>query len=387
MKILQLGKFYPIRGGVEKVMWDITVELSRRQIPCDMLCCILPDRQPDWKDTPYQQTQDGMLAFRFSPNNTVICAPARTQIAGTMISVAMIKVLRKISKEYDIIHIHHPDPMACLALRLSGFKGKVVLHWHSDIVSQKWLLKLYEPLQGWLIRRADAVIGTTPVYLEQSPYLKEVPPGKKVVVPIGVPPVPYDKTAVSAFREKHPGKKIVFALGRLVPYKGFSYLVEAATDLPDDYLILIGGTGPDFADLKQQIYSLQVQRKVEVMGFLTDERVRTLFHACDIFVLPSVMKTEAFGIVQIEAMSCSKPVVATRIPESGVSWVNENGKSGINVPCCDAAALAKAIVDICEARTEYSRFCQGANERYQDLFTSESMIKKTLETYEKITQA
>lgn len=89
-----------------------------------------------------------------------------------MLSPAMIFRLRKINKEYDIIHIHHPDPMACLALFLSGYKGPVVLHWHSDILKQKMLLKLYSPLQNWLLRRAKVIVGTTPVYVQESPFWK-----------------------------------------------------------------------------------------------------------------------------------------------------------------------------------------------------------------------
>ena len=82
----------------------------------------------------------------------------------------MLRWLRKHGGEYDIVHIHHPDPMAALSLRFSGFKGKVVLHWHSDILSQKGMLLLYKPLQRWLIRRADVVVGTTPVYIKSSPW-------------------------------------------------------------------------------------------------------------------------------------------------------------------------------------------------------------------------
>lgn len=90
--------------------------------------------------------------------------------AATMIAPSMITVLRKVCPSYDIVHVHHPDPMAALALALSGYKGKVVLHWHSDIQKQKYLLRLYRPLQDWLLRRADLIVGTSPVYLDESPF-------------------------------------------------------------------------------------------------------------------------------------------------------------------------------------------------------------------------
>ena len=112
MKVLQLGKFYPIRGGVEKVMWDLTSGLSARGIDCDMLCAELE------KDEIIHLNEHGR----------VICVKAWMKKAATMIAPKMVSWLRKHKDEYDIIHVHHPDPMACLALRLSGYKGRVILH-------------------------------------------------------------------------------------------------------------------------------------------------------------------------------------------------------------------------------------------------------------------
>ena len=91
-----------------------------------------------------------------------------------MLSPNMVQALYKARKDYDIIHIHHPDPMACVALYFSGYKGKVVLHWHSDILKQKHLLKLYQPFQKWLLQRADIIVGTTPTYVQESKYLADV---------------------------------------------------------------------------------------------------------------------------------------------------------------------------------------------------------------------
>ena len=107
-------------------------------------------------------TLDAPQVIEFNPHGCCICLKAWKKVAATMICPAMIGWMRSHCREYDIVHVHHPDPMACLALRLSGFKGRVVLHWHSDILKQKGLLKLYLPLQRWLIRRADRIVGTTP---------------------------------------------------------------------------------------------------------------------------------------------------------------------------------------------------------------------------------
>lgn len=378
MKVLQLGKFYPIRGGVEKVMWDLTEGLSAAGITCDMLCAQLRGDGPDDRDKALYQ---GNGVFRFNRIGRVICVPAWTKKAATMISPAMIGWLRKHAAEYDIVHVHHPDPMAALALRLSGYKGKVVLHWHSDIVSQRFFLALYKPLQSWLIRRAKRILGTTPVYVASSPYLKEVQ-DKCGYVPIGIDPIRYDDAQVQAIRVRHTGETLLFSLGRLVPYKGFSYLIDAVSLLPERFHLILGGKGPLKEALEAQIREKGLQRRVSLLtGYIPDEAVNALFGAADIFVLPSVMKTEAFGIVQIEAMSCGTPVVATRIPESGVSWVNEDGVSGQNATPEDARSLADAILAV-EAQKE--KYAEGATRRFRETFAKEIIINKIITAYENL---
>ena len=381
MKVLQLGKFYPIRGGVEKVMWDLTRGLSGRGVQCDMLCATLASDPVDPQDRDRcTQTPEGKV-IRFNDCGRVICVPALAKKAATMLSPAMVRWMRRHAAEYDLIHIHHPDPMAALALRLSGYRGRVILHWHSDILSQKLLLRLYRPLQSWLIRRADRILGTTPVYVRESPWLQGAQ-DKVGFVPIGIEPIIFEENAVSEYRNHYPGKKIVVSLGRLIPYKGFSTLIEAANRLGEGYQVLIGGMGPLRDDLQQQIDSLGLQERVQLLGYVADETLPALYGACDVFVLSSVMKTEAFGIVQIEAMSCSKPVVATQIPGSGTAWVNEDGVSGLNVPPGDPEALADAIRRICEEPEAWQRFAEGARERFDAMFTAQKMIDRIIEVYE-----
>lgn len=363
--ILQLGKFYPIKGGVEKVAYDLMTGLSTNEIHCDMLCATVAGKGKTIRLNPYAQLME---------------CHSWGKAAATMIAPSMITTLRKVCPSYDIVHVHHPDPMAALALALSGYKGKVVLHWHSDIQKQKYLLKLYRPLQDWLLRRADLIVGTSPVYLDESPFLKNVQQ-KTVCLPIGVPPVLPEPEAVDKLRKQYGGKKIVFALGRLVAYKGFTHLVEAARFLKDDYVVLIGGTGALEQALCQQIKRLGLENKVVLLGRIPENELPTYFGACKVFCLPSVQKTEAFGIVQIEAMSCGKPVVATRIPQSGVPWVNKHGVSGLNVMPGNAGELARAIQDIADNESVYDKYSMAAKNRYWDIFTNEHMIDKCKRIY------
>ena len=369
MRILQIGKFYPIRGGVEKVMYDLTVGISEMGIPCDMLCA-----------SEKKQT------IQLNEKGRVLCTPILMKAAATTISPQMVTSLRKMVKQYDVIHVHHPDPMACLALYLSNFKGKVVLHWHSDILKQRWLLKLYKPFQSWLVHRADVVVGTSPVYLAESPYLKRAQ-HKTKCVPIGIEPVTPNLKGAEEIRNRYMGKKIVFSMGRLIGYKGYQYLVEAAQYLSDDYVVLIGGTGHLMSDLQNRIERGGLQNKVKLLGFVRDEEVAAYYTACDLFCLPSIMKTEAFGIVQIEAMSCGKPVVTTKIPESGVSWVNTHGLSGLNVEPRDAKALAEAIVKVTENPNEYKKFSEGAKQHFEEMFTKPKMIQTCLDIYKNLLKA
>ena len=365
MKVLQLGKFYPIRGGVEKVEWSLAEGLSAQGIPCDMLCASF----------------DGSKEMQVIPLNEhgrIIVVPTLLKAAGTMISPRMILWLRKHAAEYDIIHIHHPDPMAALSLRLSGFKGRVFLHWHSDILSQRFFFFFYKPLQNWLIRRAERIVGTTPVYVRESPHLANAQE-KCTAVPIGIDPLQPDPERVSAIHRRFAGKKLILSVGRLIPYKGYPYLIEAMPLLPDNYHLVIGGTGPLKEQLEQLIQEKHLQGKVTLTGYIDDDDLPAWFGACDSFVLTSTMKTEAFGIVQIEAMSCHKPVVATCIPQSGVSWVNEDGVSGRNVTPGKLEEYASAIQEV---TSNCEKFGESAYLRYLNMFTRDKMIQQIKELYE-----
>ena len=367
MKILQVGKFYPIRGGVEKVMYDLMEGLSGRNIRCDMLCAVTEQQKP------------GIIPL--NDYAQLLCMTVWMKLYATMISPAMILKLRKLRHEYDIVHIHHPDPMACLALFLSGYKGKVVLHWHSDILKQKMLLRIYKPLQKWLIKRADVIVGTTPVYVRQSPFLKHVQ-DKTTYIPIGINELDIESDSATSIKNQYSGRKIIFSLGRLVEYKGYEYLIEAAKYLNDDYIVLIGGDGHLKGKLEQQIEELKVGEKVKLLGFVADNKeIAAYYSACDVFCISSIWKTEAFGIVQIEAMSCGKPVIATRIAESGVSWVNDDGVSGFNVEPQNAEALAEAIKRIVSDSQLYSQLSASARQRYETMFTREKMVDKCAGLY------
>lgn len=368
MRVLQLGKFYPIKGGVEKVMYDLTVGLSENDIYTDMLCA---------------SNTNNRIELSLNSKSKINARKTLCILFSTYISIDLIVHLRKHCNNYDIIHVHHPDPMAALALFFSGYRGKVVLHWHSDIVSQKIMLMVYKPLQSWLLKRSNKIVGTTPVYLKNSSDLKNFL-NKSVSIPIGIDKVEYSYDQVLELRKTYNNKFIIFSLGRLVEYKGFDYLIESAKYLDDKYIILIGGDGPLKEKLNDKIKSNNLQEKVILLGRLNDDEVKTYYGLCDVFCLSSIMKTEAFGIVQIEAMSCGKPVVATNIIGSGVSWVNSHLNSGINVEPMDSQGLANAFISLSTNTYSFNSYKANSLERYNKLFRKESMIDSCIKLYKSI---
>lgn len=363
MKILQLNKaYFPVIGGVEKVVQDIAESLRT-----DVLCC------NDRFETEII-TDNGHTLYK---------AATFTRLFSTPISFRFITLLFRLRRNYDIVHIHHPDPMSALALFLVRPQAKVVLHWHSDIVRQKLLLKLYAPLQSWLLKRADRIIATTPAYIDASASLQPFRE-KCVAIPIGIAQKEADSNTVQRLHRQFAGKKIVFSLGRFVYYKGFEYLIKAAHHLDDSYVILIGGNGPLKEELETYVHTHNLSEKVIFPGKISEEEVGGYFAACDLFCLSSVERTEAFGIVQLEAMSFGKPVVATRINGSGVSWVNQHGESGLNVPVKDPKALADAIQTICRDSDIYAKFSHNAHQRFLTHFLLTDMVLKVKKVYRQL---
>ncbi|SEW14496.1 rhamnosyl/mannosyltransferase [Chitinophaga sp. YR573] len=370
MRILQLTKHYPPHiGGIETMTYDLTEGLNRAGVVCDVYCA------NDHNSTE----EDEVRGYK------VLRAARLAKMLSTSIAPALIKSLWKVRNQYDIIHVHFPDPMSALAIYLTRPKAKIVIHWHSDIIKQKMVLKVYLPLQNWILKRADAIIGTTSKYINESWQLKKVV-NKTTPIPIGIRPgsLVVNDADVQMIREKYVGKRIVFSLGRLIYYKGFEYLIEAAQYLPDDVVVLIGGAGELELKLAGMVERLGLANKIVLLGPISHQLVGAYFKACDVFCLPSVERSEAFGIVLLEAMSFGKPIVAADIPGSGVPWVNHHHVTGLNVPVKDAKALSDGILQILGNRPLYDQFSANAYSRFKELFTDETMVQLCIKLYHDI---
>jgi rhamnosyl/mannosyltransferase len=246
---------------------------------------------------------------------------------------------------FDIVHLQFPaDPMAHLAYELLPHSVKRVIGWHSDIVRQRWLLGAYRPFLDRTLRRADAIIAATPAHISSSEQLSTVRDSARFhVVPYGFDLSRFERRPLLAdeVRRRYGGKLLVFALGRHVYYKGFEFLIRALAGVPEAVLAL-GGQGPLTGDLRRIARDAGVAERVHFVGRIPDEELPAWYHACDVFCLPSIEPAEAFGIVQVEAMACGRPVVCCQL-DNGVNWVNPDGETGLTVAPADPAALAGAL--------------------------------------------
>jgi rhamnosyl/mannosyltransferase len=210
------------------------------------------------------------------------------------------------------------------------------------------------------------------------------------VTPIGIDTDRFRRTAatdaaISALRARF-GKKIVLFVGRLIYYKGVSYLIDAMARLADkEAKLLVVGEGP----LKDELQTLAIERgvaeQVMFLGKAGDSDLLSYFHACDLFVLPSVANTEAFGIVQLEAMACGKPVISTNLP-TGVPFVNLHNRTGIIVPPEDPVALAGAMRRILDDPALAIRYGETGRERVARDFTKTVMLERVMDLYSELTE-
>lgn len=367
MKILQFGKFYPpSMGGTQQVMFETSEGVSNEGYTCDVLC---------------SNTEASYVEDRFD-NYTVFRTISYGIALSTSITPQLIYKLWQLDSKYDIIHVHAPDPMAFLALFLVRPKAKVIIHWHSDIVRQHRTRKLFFPLQNWVLRFADKVIVTSTNYARHSSDLRDFM-SKVEIIPLGTSNYSNKSVEknVADIKKKYKNKKIILAVGRLVSYKGFKYLVESAKYLDDDFIILIVGKGYEEKSLLDIISKNNLQDKVKLLGYISEQEKYDYLQACYLFCLPSITKAEAFGVAIIEAMSFSKPIVSTNMFDSGISWVNKDGATGIQVDTYSDEQLADAFKTIDNDKSLYESMSKNSLQRYEKLFSEKKMIQSTIELY------
>ncbi len=368
MKVLQISKFYPpVMGGIESVAWELTEGLNRLGVSTAVLCS-----SHRWRSV-HQVAKSGYPVVRAGTVGTLL---------STSLAPPMPVLLRRMADAADVVHLHMPDPMAAAAFWLARPRAALVVHWHSDVIRQRRALRFYEPLQNWLLHRADAIVATSAPYADASGPL--APWRSKVhVVPIGISDNRSTACSVKAraLRDLYRGRRVVFSLGRMTYYKGFDILIDAAAMLPEDCVVLIGGEGELLPVLRARIAERGLADKVHLLGHVNDADLASHFEACDVFCMPSTVRAEAYGVAMLEAMLMGKPTVATDIAGSGVPWVNLHGQTGLNVPVREPAALAAALHDLLFDVRLRERLGAAARRRYESEFQADLMTRRMVDLY------
>ena len=282
----------------------------------------------------------------------------------------------KLKNWAHIIHWHEPFPLATIAgllLRKSS-NFKTVVTWHSDIVRQKFVKPIITYLQRKVLKQVTTVVFTSDRLMASSDVANIGIPFR--VIPLGIE-VPH-----SNHPEEYSEGNYCLYIGRLVYYKGVDVLIDSARSIDGNLKIV--GDGPLRGYLEQKICQYNLGDKVELVGKVDDEDKEELIKACSFLVMPSTVKTEAFGIVQLEAMMFGKPVINTNLP-TGVPWVSLNGITGLTVDVRNAEQLTAAINTLFNQPEICNEMGRNARKRVDEIFTMESMIKNYEGLYHEIT--
>ena len=323
MKILHIFKAYPpVVGGIEHHI-RLLAEAQQR---CAGDVTVLA-ASANGHATVSQE--NGIRVIRTRPWGSV---------ASTPVSPGLARWLRRLRS--DVTHLHFPYPFGELAHQTLGRSRATIVTYHCDPVRYPRLGRLYAPMVRRLLHQADRILVTTCQYFANSLPLQAVA-GRCCVVPLGIDPRPFaavESGRVQAIRDGHG--PIVLFVGRLRHYKGLDVLFEAAQTVDAEFWIV--GAGPMQRVWRQLAARSPAAPRIRFVGQLADEDLPAYYAAADVVVLPSVNRSEAFGLVLLEAMAAGRPVVSTELG-TGTSVVNQHGETGLVVPPNDQLALAGAL--------------------------------------------
>jgi glycosyltransferase involved in cell wall biosynthesis len=364
LSVLHVGKFYPpAPGGMERIV-QLLCEGEQSTTDSRVLVANTAKEtvREQWRGVAV--TRIGSLA---SIGSVGVCA-------GFPFALARAR--------RDVTVLHEPNPLALVSDWASAQRGPLVVWFHSEVIRPRWKYRLlYRPFLRRVLKRATRIVVSSPNLAEHAAELRDFR-DKCVVVPFGIDATRLQRTTAVAraadnIAQRFPGPRILF-VGRLVPYKGVDVLLKAMRDVNATALIV--GDGPLRQALQEQASGTEIGSRVHFLGHLADEEVIAHLHACDLFVLPSVTRAETFGVVQLEAMACGKPVVSTDLP-TGVPWVNRHEHSGLVVPPGDERALASALNRLVEDPVLRQRMGDAARQRVANEFTAERMTALTSALY------
>lgn len=340
-------------GGIEHVIDEVTRQAHQHGHLNTVLCL----------DAESQKIHSTRL-----PHARVIAFPEDLNLASCGFSLSLLRHFRRISQDYDVIHFQFPWPFADILSTVT--KTPYVISYQSDVVRQKHLLKLYTPLMRRFLRAAKAITVTSPNLRDTSPNLKRENLKKTpVVIPNGIaeqkPRV--DVARVAEFQERF-GSRFMLFIGAFRYYKGIDTLIKAAIQEKVD--LVLCGDGDMYAEA--EMMSADDAHHIHLLGHVSESDKQALLAGCLALVLPSSFRSEAYGMVLVEAARMGKPMISTELG-TGASFINQHEKTGLVIPPADIAALARAMMSLSSSPEMASRMGVAARERFEQSFTAEKM--------------
>lgn len=369
MRVTMVNKYYPPHlGGIEFHMRDLATELAARGVEVRAVVA-------NEANEVATETIDGVQVIRMA---------RPFHYASTPVVPGMARALRQESARDgapDLFHLHFPYPWGEVAWLRARVAQPTVLAYHSDIVRQKALLAAYAPILRRVLDRADLVLASSPNMVEHSPFLSKIA-DKCRVIPYGVHVERYADTPellarAAELRAGH-SRPIVLFVGRLVYYKGPEVLMRAMAGVDADVVVI--GRGPLKPELERIAAESGITGRATFLDPVDDAELAAWYHAADIFCLPSVARSEAYGLVQLEAHASGTPTVSTTLTTS-VPFVNQDGVTGLTVPPGDVPALTEALRTLVADESLRTRLGAQARERAFADFSVGRMVDQTLEVY------
>jgi rhamnosyl/mannosyltransferase len=367
MRVLHFYKTYfpDSVGGVEQVIRQMCVGTGRLGITNQVLSL----------------SRDRRLEPFDYEGHTVHRAPLNFELASNAVSVQAIGKLARMAAEADVVHYHFPWPFMDMAHFLARIDKPTVVTYHSDIVRQKALLKLYQPLKHRFLESVDTIVATSPNYLASSAVLDRYR-DKTRVITFGLDKSSYpepDQARLDHWRAR-VGPKFFLFVGVLRYYKGLHILLDAVAGT--DYPVVIVGAGPIEAELKAHAKRLGLKR-VQFVGAVDDLDKAALLKLCYAVAFPSHLRSEAFGISLLEGAMYGKPMISSEIG-TGTTYINVHGETGLVVPPSDHEALRAAMTRLWNDPRMAQEMGQRAEARYWQLFTSAQMADNYARLYQEL---
>lgn len=364
MRVLHFYKtsFPDTMGGVEQVINQIARGANKLGVETDVLS-LTAER------VPHTIEMDGYRVHRVA---------LHLQVASTGFSATAFWRFAQLAKNADVIHYHFPWPFMDLVHFATQVKKPTLVTYHSDILRQNHLLKVYRPLMYKFLGDMDRIVATSANYFSTSDVLRKYK-HKVNVIPLGLDKATYPQPSPDKLQywRDRIGPNFFLFVGVLRYYKGLHILIEAAqgTNFP----IVIVGAGPIEKELKAKSGRLGLNN-IYFLGYLPDDDKVALLMLCDCIVFPSHLRSEAFGITLLEGAMYGKPMISSEIG-TGTTFINIDGKTGLVVPPGDADALRQAMSYLWTHREEASVMGRRAEQRYWELFTGDRMVKAYVNLY------